>query len=410
MDSLTQIILGAAVGQASTGKKLGNRAMLWGAIAGTIPDLDIIGNAFMSQIDALAFHRGISHSFFFAIVCAGLLAWYTRTLYRSKIYKNNWYKYFTALLGVSIMIMLAMGIHGIIDLAGGPTASTIGTIVLALIVSYLTYRLYKHYLNKDLDDVSYDYKLWYKLFLWSIITHPILDCFTTYGTQIFAPFSNYRVSFDNISVADPGYTIPFLICLLIAAFLPRKHPRRNWFNWLGITLSSLYMIWTISNKVQVNAILEETLVQEGIEYQRYMTNPSILNNFLWSGTVECDSVYYQGQFSFFDREKKFKLKKVPKNLHLIDGNVHDETVETLKWFANDYVSILRRKDGRLQINDMRYGVTGDLREPEDSYIFSFILVPDNEGKLQLAEGQGGRPDPEERMDLMDDLITRVKGI
>jgi len=42
MDSITQIVLGAAVGDAVLGKKIGNRAMVWGAIAGTIPDLDVL--------------------------------------------------------------------------------------------------------------------------------------------------------------------------------------------------------------------------------------------------------------------------------------------------------------------------------------------------------------------------------
>ena len=46
MDSITQIVLGAAVGQAVMGKKLGNRAMMWGAIGGTIPDLDVVANFF----------------------------------------------------------------------------------------------------------------------------------------------------------------------------------------------------------------------------------------------------------------------------------------------------------------------------------------------------------------------------
>jgi len=44
MDSLTQIVLGAAVGEAVLGKKVGNKAMLYGAIAGTIPDLDVVAN------------------------------------------------------------------------------------------------------------------------------------------------------------------------------------------------------------------------------------------------------------------------------------------------------------------------------------------------------------------------------
>ena len=69
MDSLTQIILGAAVGEVVAGRKIGNRAMLWGAIAGTIPDLDVmIGSLFMTEINGLAFHRAITHSIFFVIV------------------------------------------------------------------------------------------------------------------------------------------------------------------------------------------------------------------------------------------------------------------------------------------------------------------------------------------------------
>ena len=42
MDSLTQIVLGAAVAELTLGKKIGNKAALWGAICGTIPDLDIL--------------------------------------------------------------------------------------------------------------------------------------------------------------------------------------------------------------------------------------------------------------------------------------------------------------------------------------------------------------------------------
>jgi inner membrane protein len=62
MDSLSQIVLGAAVGEAVLGKKLGNRAMVWGAVAGTLPDMDVLGQFFLNELDNLAFHRGISHS------------------------------------------------------------------------------------------------------------------------------------------------------------------------------------------------------------------------------------------------------------------------------------------------------------------------------------------------------------
>ena len=52
--------------------------------------------------------------------------------------------------------------------------------------------------------------------LLGLLTHILLDCFTTYGTQVFAPFSDVRAA-GTISVVDPIYTLPFLICLLAAA-------------------------------------------------------------------------------------------------------------------------------------------------------------------------------------------------
>ncbi|WP_121666363.1 metal-dependent hydrolase [Mesonia aquimarina] len=70
MDSLTQIVLGAAVGEAVLGKRVGNKAMLYGAIAGTIPDLDTFASYFTDTVSALEIHRGFTHSVFFSIVFA----------------------------------------------------------------------------------------------------------------------------------------------------------------------------------------------------------------------------------------------------------------------------------------------------------------------------------------------------
>ncbi len=74
MDSITHLALGACTGEIILGKKLGKRAMLWGAIAANIPDADIIPGFFMAGDKSLMFHRGITHSFFFALVFGVLLA------------------------------------------------------------------------------------------------------------------------------------------------------------------------------------------------------------------------------------------------------------------------------------------------------------------------------------------------
>ncbi len=74
MDSLTQLALGAAVGEATMGRKVGNRAILWGAIAGTLPDLDVfvpLGDV----VRDFTYHRSASHSLFVLALLTPLLVW-----------------------------------------------------------------------------------------------------------------------------------------------------------------------------------------------------------------------------------------------------------------------------------------------------------------------------------------------
>ncbi|MEE2628136.1 MAG: metal-dependent hydrolase [Candidatus Latescibacterota bacterium] len=66
IDTVTQLTLGAAVGEAVLGRRAGRRAALWGAVAGMTPDLDVLFGVFTSETTQLGIHRGLSHSFLFA--------------------------------------------------------------------------------------------------------------------------------------------------------------------------------------------------------------------------------------------------------------------------------------------------------------------------------------------------------
>jgi inner membrane protein len=96
MDSLTQIVLGAAVGEAVLGSKVGNKAMLYGAIAGTIPDLDVIASNFTDTTKALAFHRGFTHSVVFSVLFAPIFAWLVTRYERHKDIKGWAWLFFWA--------------------------------------------------------------------------------------------------------------------------------------------------------------------------------------------------------------------------------------------------------------------------------------------------------------------------
>jgi len=74
VDSITQAALGAAIGEATLGNKIGNRAILWGALFGSIPDLDIIFFPLLDHAQQLEFHRGASHSLLLMVIASLILA------------------------------------------------------------------------------------------------------------------------------------------------------------------------------------------------------------------------------------------------------------------------------------------------------------------------------------------------
>ncbi|MEJ2471174.1 MAG: metal-dependent hydrolase [Desulfuromonadales bacterium] len=74
MDSLTQLTLGAAVGEAVLGRKIGRKAMLWGAACGTLPDLDVFW-PFGDPVKDFTYHRSFSHSILVLSLLTPLLVW-----------------------------------------------------------------------------------------------------------------------------------------------------------------------------------------------------------------------------------------------------------------------------------------------------------------------------------------------
>lgn len=79
MDSLSQIVLGAATFALIKDKEIGKKALLYGAILGTIPDLDILLNPFFNKIEQLSIHRAFSHSIFFSLILSWLFGkWFAK--------------------------------------------------------------------------------------------------------------------------------------------------------------------------------------------------------------------------------------------------------------------------------------------------------------------------------------------
>lgn len=84
MDSVTHIVLGACIGEAIAGKRLGKRALFLGAFAQSFPDIDFIGAFWLSPADNVLAHRGITHSLLFALAATWGLARFTQWYFRKR--------------------------------------------------------------------------------------------------------------------------------------------------------------------------------------------------------------------------------------------------------------------------------------------------------------------------------------
>jgi inner membrane protein len=103
MDSLTHIALGACMGEAFAGKKLGKKAMIWGAIAQSIPDIDFIASFWMDTASDLLAHRGFTHSFLFLLIAAPVMALAAEKWHRPHdISFKKWLIFFFAVIAVHL--------------------------------------------------------------------------------------------------------------------------------------------------------------------------------------------------------------------------------------------------------------------------------------------------------------------
>ncbi|MFD0977582.1 metal-dependent hydrolase [Salinimicrobium gaetbulicola] len=332
MDSLTQIVLGAAVGEAVLGKKVGNKAMLYGAIAGTIPDLDALASQFTDTISAIEIHRGFTHSIVFSVLAAP---------------------------------------------------------VFGFLISKLEMRSLANW--KD----------WSWLMFWGLFTHPILDSFTTWGTQLFWPLET-RLAFKSVFVIDPLYTLPFLIFLILAMRHKRGSEKRFRYNKLGLLISTAYLVLGLIFKGIAHNNFEHSLERQGIFYERIDTRPSPLNTILWSANVEAEDAFLLGYYSFFDTQM-IRFEVVPKNHDYLGRLKDDKNVQRLIEISKGWYTITQ-KDGDLYFNDLRFGKLNP-SNPDSNFAFSYKLVPD--GDTIRAEEVEKRPDNAKK--ILVDLWERLKG-
>lgn len=105
MDSVTQIALGSAVGYAVLGNRVGRKAALYGAVFGTLPDLDVL-ISFGGPVENFTYHRSFSHSLLVQLLLSPLIAWLLIKLHPvTKEHKVGWFW----------LVFLTLATHALLD-------------------------------------------------------------------------------------------------------------------------------------------------------------------------------------------------------------------------------------------------------------------------------------------------------
>jgi len=306
MDSLSQIALGAAVSVAVMGRRTAVwKAALWGAVAGTLPDLDVL----VDQGDAIrnmVLHRAQSHALF-------------------------WLTLFS--LPLAAVVALLHSEWGLL-------------------------------------------RRWWLALCLVLVTHPLLDAMTVYGTQLALPFSNHPFGVGSIFIIDPLYTLPLLVGVMWALAASGR-ARGQLANAVGLLLSTGYLVWSFAAQQQVTQVARAELARQGIAVEHLLVTPTPFNTVLWRVVVIANDNYFEGFYSLLDAQPQIEFDRFARGNARAAELQHIEGVERLVAFTKGFYKLELRAN-RLVISDLRMG-------QEPNYSFSFAVAEAHSPAVALTQ-------------------------
>jgi inner membrane protein len=288
MDSITQAALGAALGGAIAGKVLGRKALLAGALLGTLPDMDVVID-YGSAVANFTQHRGFSHSLFILVPLAVILA----------VAGKRW--------------------------------------------------------RPDLS-----FRRWLVFTGLILVTHPLLDCLTTYGTQLFWPLGE-PIAVASIFIIDPLYTLPLLAVISMALWRPPSSRALS----VGLLVSTLYLGWSLTAQQLISARVAPALAAEGATDSPRLIQPMPLSTILWRVTVMAPDERLEIVTGFLDKDMPLNIQRFPYQPELRASALEFAEGRRLEWFTDGFLAYAEL-DGKLAATDIRLGVPG-------AHPFTFVL-------------------------------------
>ena len=283
MDSLSQLVLGAAVAAACVPARHRRKALLLGAALGTLPDLDVFID-YGDGVSNMTFHRGFSHSLF-VLAPFALVLWV--------VLRHAW---------------------------------------------------------SPVREVP---RAWLAAIALPLLTHPLLDALTVYGTQLFWPLATPPVMGGSLFIIDPLYTLPLLVAVLVAAFAGSARPG-GMAVALGLLLSTGYAGWSLVAQQRVDAIAAESLRDTPHAEAPRLVVAMPFTTLAWRVVVLTPEGYLEGERSLVADRGPIDFIE-----HRFDRGLLEQAgglwaVQRLLWFSHGFqrADVV---DGELRLGDLRMG-------------------------------------------------------
>ncbi len=261
------------------------------------------------------------------------------------------------------------------------------------------------------------YRRWWLATWLALVTHPLLDAMTVYGTQLARPFTDHPYGVGSVFIIDPAYTLPLAAGVIAALRIARRGrghdageatpgdaARRRaghaavgathatigralrW-NAVGLAVSTLYLGWSVVAQQHVRGVAERALAAQGIVAERVLVTPTPFNTVLWRVVAMTPDGYHEGFRSLLDASPEMRFDRFERGTAWREALAGHAPVERIARFSHGFWAMSAVGD-RIAITDLRMG-------QEPAYIFSFVVGERRDGRLAPLDATtriGRRPD------------------
>lgn len=319
MDSLTQVVLGSAVSVAVMRRRAPTwKAALWGGVAGTLPDLDVL----FAQADPIldmVLHRAESHALFWLTLFSLPFAWLVARLHGEQAQWQRW---------------------------------------------------------------------WLALWL-ALVTHPLLDAFTVYGTQLALPFTDKPYGLGSVFIIDPAVTLPWLLGLLLV-LIRRGDLRGQHYNLYGLATGAAVLVLGVVLQGQVERHARSNLALQGVTPEQVLVTPAPLSMLLWRVVAMAGPHYYEGFHGLLDDADTMQFERFERGQAYETDIAAIGGAQRIRRFSKGFYKLHETAQGQLVISDLRMG-----QEPYYSFAFAVAQRGSAFQPLPQAQAMGRHGNPGE---------------